>query len=107
MALENGVLVHGPTSWACAVRSDDGELRLASGRKPLRSSELESPLLRGPARLAEVFALLPVVRRALPEARLPYERGRVVAALAGSTAAVRGIRGSRLAPAVQEAVAAF
>ena len=24
MALANGVLVHGPTSWACAVRTDDG-----------------------------------------------------------------------------------
>ena len=25
MALANGVLVHGPTAWACAVRTDDGE----------------------------------------------------------------------------------
>jgi uncharacterized protein YqhQ len=107
MALENGVLVHGPTSWACAVRTEGRDIRLASGRKPIRSSEIESPLLRGPARLAEVFALLPLVRRRLPDARLPYERGRVVAALAGSAAAVRGIRGSRLAPALQEAVAAF
>ena len=24
MALANGVLVHGPTSWACAVRTDTG-----------------------------------------------------------------------------------
>ena len=24
MALPNGVLVHGPNAWACAVRTDDG-----------------------------------------------------------------------------------
>ena len=28
MALANGVLVHGPTAWACAVRTDDGELKV-------------------------------------------------------------------------------
>jgi uncharacterized protein YqhQ len=107
MALENGVLVHGPTSWACAVRTEEGEVELASGRKPLRAAEVGSALLRGPARLAEALALLPVVRRALPEARLPYERARVVAALAGSAAAARGVRATRIAPALQEAIAAF
>ena len=30
MALVNGVLVHGPSSWACAVRTRDGELKVAS-----------------------------------------------------------------------------
>ena len=30
MALANGVLVHGPTAWACAIRTDDGELEGAS-----------------------------------------------------------------------------
>ena len=30
MALGNGVLVHGPTSWAAAVRMDDGEVKIAS-----------------------------------------------------------------------------
>ena len=34
MALRNGLLVHGPTHWAAAVRTDDGELKVASGRKP-------------------------------------------------------------------------
>ena len=47
MALWNGVLVHGPHSWACAVRGRDGELRVASGEKGLRSAGIESPLLRG------------------------------------------------------------
>jgi uncharacterized protein YqhQ len=107
MALENGVLVHGPTSWACAVRTPEGDVKIASGGKPLRSGEIRNPLLRGPVRIVEAMTLLPLVRRRLPEARLPYERPRVVAALAGSAAVVRGVRASRLAPVVQEAVAAF
>jgi Protein of unknown function (DUF1385) len=107
MALENGVLVHGPGHWACAVRTHEGEIKVASGRKPLRAADVPSGLLQGPARLAEVFALLPVVRSRLPEARLPYERPRVVAALAGGAAAIRGLRTSTLAPVVQEMLAAL
>ena len=34
MALRNGLLVHGPTHWAAAVRTRDGEIKVASGRKP-------------------------------------------------------------------------
>ena len=71
MALVNGVLVHGPRSWACAVRAEDGELKVAAEYKRFRAAEVKNPLLRGPARIAEVFALLPQVRRRLPEARLP------------------------------------
>ncbi len=51
MALANGVLVHGPTAWACAVRLPDGELRVESAYKTIRAAEVEQPLLRGPARL--------------------------------------------------------
>ena len=107
MALANGVLVHGPEHWACAVRTEDGELKLASGRKTLRSGDVASPFLRGPLKMAEVFALLPAVRRKLPEAKLPFERPDVVAALLGSAAAIRGLRGSALAPAVQEMLSAL
>lgn len=106
MALENGVLVHGPRHWACAVRDESGGLKVASGRKPIRAVDLP-PAIQGPARLAEIFALLPVVRRELPEARLPYERPGVIAGVLGSAAAVRRLRRSdRLAPAVQETTAA-
>ncbi len=107
MALENGVLVHGPTSWAVAVRADNGELKVASGRKRLRAAEVRNPLLRGPARLAELFAVLPAIRRALPEAQLPYQRIDVAAALAGSAFVVRGLRGTRVSPVLQEAFAAL
>ena len=34
MALQNGVLVHGPTAWGAAVRGGDGTLHVASGKKP-------------------------------------------------------------------------
>ena len=34
MALRNGLLVHGPTHWAAAVRTRGGAIEVASGRKP-------------------------------------------------------------------------
>ena len=34
MALRNGLLVHGPTHWAAAVRAADGSIKVASGPKP-------------------------------------------------------------------------
>src|SRR5438045_3261805 len=82
MALLNGVLVHGPNSWACAVRTRDGELKVAAEYKRLRANKVESALLRGPARIAEVFAVLPRIRGALPEPRLPFQRVSVPAARA-------------------------
>ena len=103
MALANGVLVHGPRYWACAVRLEDGSLEVASGLKPLRAADIGNRLVRGPARLAEVFALLPEVRRRLPAAQLPFQRPGVAAAMVGSAAAVRLVRGSRrLSTAAQE-----
>src|SRR5262245_36949811 len=103
MALANGVLVHGPTSWACAIRTDEGELKVVAQRKRFSGAEIESPLLRGPAKLLDAMALLPQIRKALPEARLPFQRPTVVAAMLGSATAVRLIRGSRnLGPAAQE-----
>src|ERR671936_2479128 len=105
MALANGVLVHGPNSWACAIRTPDGELRVASGYKRLRASRVRSALLRGPARVAEVFALLPELRRRLPGARLPFQRPDVITAMAGSAVAVRAVKeSSRLSPLARELV---
>ncbi len=105
MALGNGVLVHGPTSWACAVRTDDGRLKVVAERKRLIGSRVTQPLLRGPARLAESFAVLPRLKRALPEARLPFEGGTMVASTAGAAVALHGIRRSRLSTTSQELVA--
>ena len=103
MALVNGVLVHGPNSWACAIRGRDGELKVASDYKRLRASRVSNPLLRGPAKMAEVFALLPQVRRRLPEARLPFQRPQVLAAMAGTALVVRAVKETRsLSPLARE-----
>ncbi len=103
MALVNGVLVHGPHSWACAVRGADGELKVAARTKSFRAAEVQNPILRGPARIAEVFALLPQVRKALPEAKLPFQRPQVLAAMLGTAVVVRSIKESdRLTPFVRE-----
>ncbi len=98
MALQNGVLVHGPTSWGCAVRDEAGTLHVASGRKPRLGPAVQQqmPILRGPVRLAEAFALLPIVRRALPDARFPFERPAVLGSIVASTVIVRTLRRSRL-----------
>jgi uncharacterized protein YqhQ len=81
MALRNGLLIHGPTSWAAAARTPDGRIEVSSGRKPVFSGGPlgSTPLLRGPLRLAEAFAIVPVARRRLPAARLPVEDVRVLA----------------------------
>src|SRR5919197_1817170 len=87
MALANGVLVHGPTAWGCAVRLPNGALEVAGDYKRFRAERIDRALLRGPARLLEVVLLLPLVRRKLPAARLPFERPAVLAAMAGTSVA--------------------
>jgi uncharacterized protein YqhQ len=105
MALVNGVLVHGPSSWACAVRSGDGELKVAAEYKTFRAADVKNPILRGSARIAEVFAMLPHVRRRLPEARLPFQRPQVIAAMGGTALVVRAVKeSSRLNPLARELV---
>ncbi|MDX6504166.1 MAG: hypothetical protein QOE29_1291 [Gaiellaceae bacterium] len=105
MALANGVLVHGPSSWAAAVRLDDGSLKVVAERKRLRANDVELPFLRGPLRLVEAFAVLPRLRARLPEARLPFQRPAVLAAMLGSAITVRGLRAARIRPLAQELLA--
>lgn len=108
MALANGVLVHGPNAWACAVRRPDGSLRVVADVKRFRAANVQQPFLRGPARLVETFAVLPEVRRRLPEARFPFERPAVLAAMAAGAVFTHAVRGSgRLGPATKELIAGF
>jgi uncharacterized protein YqhQ len=106
MALPNGVLVHGPHSWACAIRHEDGRIEVASARKRLLASRIENPLLRGPARLAEALALLPQIKLKLPAARLPMESPRTLASMLGAAVFVRGLRQSGLRPVARELLVA-
>jgi len=107
MAMRNGLLVHGPTSWAAAARAPEGTIRVASGTKPTFPGPASSmPILRGPLRLAEGFAFIPIARRSLPVARLPFEDLRVLAAAFVATAASAAIRRARAPLALREALAA-
>jgi uncharacterized protein YqhQ len=99
MALRNGLLIHGPTHWAAAVRDSAGEIQVTSARKTELAPQLvaKAPGLRGPVKLAEAMAALPLARRRLPAARLPFEDWRVLAAV-GATLAITGLL-RRRAPA--------
>jgi uncharacterized protein YqhQ len=85
MALRNGLLVHGPTSWAAAVRTDGGDIKAASGSKPRLRAADPIPGVRGVARLAEAMAVIPLAKRGLPEARLPFQDPGVLAVAAGAS----------------------
>ncbi|MFN8215777.1 MAG: DUF1385 domain-containing protein [Solirubrobacterales bacterium] len=99
MALRNGLLIHGPTHWAAAVRNREGEIEVASAPKPELAPGLiaRAPGLRGPVKLAEAMAVLPLARRRLRAARLPFEDWRVLGAVA-ATLAISGLLRRRLAP---------
>jgi uncharacterized protein YqhQ len=104
MALRNGLLIHGPTHWAAAVRDGDGAIQVASEAKPVLAPRLAGrvPLLRGPIRLAEAMAVVPIVRRRLPAARLPFEDRRVIIAIAATLAASSLLRRRVPATAMRE-----
>lgn len=85
MALRNGLLVHGPSQWAVAIRAGDGSVKVASGRKP-RITEFDGiPGVRGLARLTEAFAVIPLVKKNLPEAKLAFENPAVIGVAAAAS----------------------
>jgi uncharacterized protein YqhQ len=94
MALRNGLLVHGPTHWAAAVRTDEGEIKVASRRKPDLGAKVADaiPGVRGVAKLAEAMAVIPVVKRALPEARLPMQDVKTLGAMGAAALGGQAIR---------------
>ncbi len=108
MALRNGLLVHGPTHWAASVRTPTGEIATASGRKPRLTGRIEDvPGARGVVRLGEAMLVIPLVKRALPAAQLPFQDAQVLGTMAGAALAgsvlrrrVRGLGGEALLAAV-------
>ena len=114
MALRNGLLVHGPTHWAAAVRTDGGEVKVASGRKPRLRAADGVPGVRGVARLGEAVVVIPLVKRALPEARMPFQDVSVLGVAAGASLTgalarkrLRGMGGESIAALVSVAPALF
>jgi uncharacterized protein YqhQ len=93
MALRNGLLVHGPTHWAAAVRTKQGEVKVASGPKPRVKAADDIPGLRGLVRLGEAFAVIPLVKRGLPEAQLPMQDVRTIGTVVAAAAGGRMLRG--------------
>jgi uncharacterized protein YqhQ len=108
MALRNGLLIHGPTSWAVAARNADGAIDVASGPKPsFTPGGLGStPLLRGPLRLAEALAIVPLARLRLASARLPFEDRTVIGAVVASALGSRILRRVSAASLAREAAIA-
>ena len=106
MALRNGLLIHGPTHWAAAVRRPDGSVEVASERKPELAPDLAArlPGLRGPLKLAEALAVLPLVRRRMPDARLPFEDLRVLGAIGITLVATTALRKRFGSSALREGV---
>jgi uncharacterized protein YqhQ len=104
MALRNGLLVHGPAHWAAAVRDAEGGVRVVSAAKPELAPKLAArlPGLRGVLKLAEALAVLPLVRRRLPAARLPFEDRRVIAAIAAALLATGLLRRRLASTALRE-----
>jgi uncharacterized protein YqhQ len=114
MALRNGLLVHGPTHWAAAVRDRHGEIRVASGRKPRVRAADGIPGVRGVVRLGEAFAVIPLVKKTLPAAKLPFESPAVLGVAAGASIGgtvlrrrLRGVGGETAAALISLAPAMF
>lgn len=108
MALANGLLVHGPRHWAAAVREEDGSVSVASGAKPqLVVGPLGGiPLVRGVLRLGEAIAVLPAMRRGMPQARFAVEGRGGPAGLAAAMVLGAVARRKLRSPLAQEAAAA-
>ena len=106
MALRNGLLVHGPTHWSAAVRTDSGEIKVASGRKPRIERASGIPGVRGVVRLGEAMAVIPLAKRALPEIKLPFGDPTVAGVAAAATVGGSLLR-RRLPGATGEAAAAI
>ena len=114
MALRNGLLVHGPTHWAAAVSDRDGGIQVASGVKPRVHGVEGLPGIRGVVRLGEAFAVIPLVKKRLPAAKLPFESPAVIGVAAGASVAgtlarrhLRGVPGETAAALMSLIPAAF
>ena len=108
MALANGLLVSGPTSWAIAVVDDDGQVVVGSGPRPRIAAGIfeRVPLARGVIRMAESMMAVPAARASMPEARLAMEDAPVGIVVAATMIAGAIARRRIRSVVLQEAAAA-
>lgn len=108
MALANGLLVHGPTHWAAAIRTSDGHITVSSGEKPHLAGGPANriPLVRGLLKMAEAVAVVPAARMRTPGARLAMENINVIGAMLGSAALTAVVRRTSRSVIAQEVVGA-
>ena len=108
MALANGLLVHDATHWAAAVQEPDGSTTVKTGQKArfARGPLAKVPILRGVLRLGEAFAVLPMVKRSLPQARFAMEDATTLGALLSSAAVAALVRRSVRWPLADQTVGA-
>ena len=107
MALRNGLLVHGPTHWAAAVRTDDGD---DQGRLRPQAAAARAPTpipgVRGVVRLGEAFAVIPLVKRGAARGAGCRSRTRPCSASPPARrSAARCCAGACAAPAARSAAA--
>ena len=107
MALANGLLVTGPTSWAIAVVDDNGQVVVGSGPRPRIAASIfeRVPLARGVIRMAESMMAVPAARAGMPEARLAMEDAPVGIVVAATMIAAAIARRRIRSVLLQEAAA--
>ena len=86
-------------------RHDRGRLRRASRTSTARSTDV--PGVRGVIRLGEAMAVIPLVKRALPEARLPWQDASVAGAVAAAAIGGSLLRRRLKGPGGEAAIAAL
>ena len=79
-----------------------GEIKVASGKKPRLRAVDGVPGVRGVARLAEAMAVIPLVKRGLPEVKLPFQDVSVLTVAAG--ASLTGALARKRAPRLRRRV---
>src|SRR5207302_717550 len=80
------------TAYGFMPRREIGMFEAAALMHAVDERASVSDRLRGVTRLAEALAVVPMVKRALPEAQLPMQDVRTIAAMAGAAAAGQAIR---------------